>query len=510
MKKTKKLLCLLMAVVILAMTLVACSSDEESEATSEEVSTVSTENGERYDENGYLMDDLGTMDFHEKEIRVLAWQEKKNELGIEADQMSASPLNSAVYLRNVQVEKRMNLKFAYDYVTGANSTMSEYLKAAEGAESTNEVDVYASYSRVASSLMTRGYTTNLLELEYLDFEKPWWSRSLTEKATIYNRLYFASGDISPALFENAFITYFNKGMAESYLTDDLSTKGASSLYDLVNKGEWTLGTMIEFCKNVGSSVDDIKDSSDTFGFACSPISIDAFYQGSGLSSISTNNDGSIALSDDLSSQKVHDLIEKLVVFFNGKDAVSSGIYSGTEIEALASWTEGKTMFYVEPVASAKGYSNKGLKFGILPVPKYAADQEGGYITTPGFHYTMWSVSRTKDTELLKAIGAGLECMASESYRLTSPANYDTMLRAQTSDSTEDYKMWDVIKASVEIESGRVMDDAFKQKTWSLFRDSVMTRTTDYMSDYAKASTDLNQGVLNLNRIMSNIETVYGN
>ena len=81
MKKTKKLLCLLMAVVILAMTLVACSSDEESEATSEEVSTVSTENGERYDENGYLMDDLGTMDFHEKEIRVLAWQEKKNELG---------------------------------------------------------------------------------------------------------------------------------------------------------------------------------------------------------------------------------------------------------------------------------------------------------------------------------------------------------------------------------------------------------------------------------------------
>ena len=123
---------------------------------------------------------------------------------------------------------------------------------------------------------------------------------------------------------------------------------------------------------------------------------------------------------------------------------------------------------------------------------------------------MWSVSRTDDTELLKAVGAGLECMASESYRLVSPANYDTMLRAQTSDSAEDYKMWETIKLSVEIESGRVMDDMFNGQTWALFRDCIMTRTTDYMSDYATASTKLNQGVLSLNRIMSSIETVYGN
>lgn len=512
MKDLKKLLCVLIALTILTATLVACKKKDnnESDSVSGDVSESSTEDVEEYDEKGYLKDDLDTMDFGGKEIRVLGWKEKTNEMGISAEQMSANPVNSAVYLRNVQVEKRMKLKFKYNYVTGAHGTMSDYLKAAEAAETSNEVDVYASYSRVASSLMTRGYTTNLLDLEYLDFEKPWWSRSLIEKATIYDRLYFASGDIAPSLFENAFIMYFNKDMADIYLPDKLSAKGADSLYDLVSDGKWTLDTMIEFCKDVGSSVDDIKDSSDTFGFACSPISLDAFYQGSGMSALTVNNDGSIALSDDMSSVKVHDLIETLVTFLKTKNAVSSGTYGGTEIEALKSWDNGRTLFYLEPVAAATKYSNAGLKFGILPVPKYDADQVEGYITTTGFHYTMWSVSRTEDDELLEAVGAGLECMASESHRLVSPAHYDTMLRAQTSDSAEDYKMWETIKASVEIESGRVMDDMFNGQTWGLFRDCVMMRTTDYMSDYATASIKLNQGVLSLNRIMSSIETVYGN
>ena len=84
-----------------------------------------------------------------------------------------------------------------------------------------------------------------------------------------------------------------------------------------------------------------------------------------------------------------------------------------------------------------------------------------------------------------------------------------MLREQSSDSAEDYKMWETIKHSVEIEGGRAFDQMFENKSWSIFRQAIMARTGDYMSYYATSGAQLDQFAIDMNAVMAAIEDIYG-
>ena len=68
----KKVFSLILALLMLCMTFVSCASNDEDndgEITAEQ--TVIGDDGLVYDENGYLMDDLGTKDFEGKEINKI-------------------------------------------------------------------------------------------------------------------------------------------------------------------------------------------------------------------------------------------------------------------------------------------------------------------------------------------------------------------------------------------------------------------------------------------------------
>ena len=328
---------------------------------------------------------------------------------------------------------------------------------------------------------------------------------MIERCTVYDHLYFASGDISPSLFKQTFVMYFNKDMAESYLGDELESYGVSSLYELVDKGEWTLDKMLKMAENVGSSTDDNKDASDIFGFTADPINIDSFYQASGLKVIDYNDDGSIKISSDYSSAKVHTLLEKLNTFFNSRDAFVPEYETPNRSDQINAWKNGNVLFHVNTIDYAPIFASAGTKFGILPMPKYDA-QQASYQDISGFVYTMWSVSRgTKNSD---AVGAVLECMASESYREVSPVLYDTMLRARASHSQEDYEMWEKIKASVCIDGGRCFDQQFNNKIWSLFRSAIINRSNDWMSTYENNEESLRTSAASLNQLMYSLESVY--
>ena len=511
---------MILAVLMLTIALAACKKDAGtgtadstgSNVTGEgggegggSVSTDPSGNGIQYDENGFQMDKLGKMDFGGKVLNVLTWSELSYpEFDVASDETNKTKLHEAVYIRDMKVKARMNLSFKYTY---SSSDDGVYMTDALALATENAVDLFAPYSRNAATLMVQGFTMDMSSLPHVDYTAPWWSQNMIETASIYDRLYFVSGDIAPSLFGHTYMIFFNKKMAEQYLGEKLAEYGAESLYDLANSGKWTLETMIELSRGIGTEFSGSKDENDTYGFSIDPIYVDAFYPASNLKSLERNPDTTLVISDDMGSAKAHELVKTLTDFFDTPDAICANDYGTPEqAAAIKAFKNGNALFHMTYANQAPSYSDLGLEFGLLPVPKYDEEQES-YISVSGFPFTMWSVSRNA-FGILDAVGAGLECMASEAYRTMSPAMYEDMFRLQSSEGLDEYNMWETIKKSMIIDAGRSFATQFDNWTWQTFRIAVMKRT-DYMSYYSGKKDGLNSSATTLNNIMYSIESVYG-
>ncbi len=511
--KTGALLLALMFLLTAALSCNRRDNDREDSSTPTDIVTDAIDSGTdsgdsiRYDENGYQMDNLpDDLDFNGKDVRIFAHPQAYNEFEIEIDQINNSVLNNAVHRRNLKTEARTGTNLVF--VMEQTSTDLTYTAQLENLQSGPDAcTLFSSYSRDASGLMIKGYTADLSDMDYIDFSAPWWSQALVDKVSIYDQIYFCSGDISPMLFAQTFTVFYNKGMVEEYV--NLEDYGAESLYEMVYDKTWTIDNMIKMCKGVGYNTDNTKDENDTYGFTVNVINQDGFYQAAGLNVLAYNDDGSVRVSDDMNSAKADSLVKKLVDFYNSPDAMCNEQYlDGSQLVPSAAWEKGNSMFYMGIVKHATNYQALGLDFGILPVPKWDVEQEN-YYSISGFAYAMWSMARTAKGEDAEASAAVLECLASESYRTVAPALYTTVLQEQTSNSAADYEMWNTIKASVTIEGGRCFDANLETLGWSIFRNAIMKRTGDYMSYYATYADKLAGNVASMNIIMATLDEIYG-
>ena len=493
MSMMRKIAVLMIVFVMLIPSFASCGkktsppTENSSETTDTETDTTAL-----YDGQGYLLDNLGTRDYN-RPIRIFAWAESAiKEFGVDSTDLRDT-LNSAVYSRNLVVENRMGVTLEYQYQDGSDPKMNDFAAKAKILAELGDIDMIAGYSRVASLLMVQGVSADLTSMNNLDFEKPWWPKYLIEKSRLYDDLYFCTGDIAPSLFRESYLIFYNKNLAEANSLPDL--------YEVVENQEWTIEKMFELGSLVSENNDAVKDENDIFGFTTYRTFTDAFYQGSGLMTIENAPDGSIMISDDFGSSKTHSLLEKLVGYSQSPDHCFSDYGNNLYLD---SWYSGKALFTLNTTQLATRNKEKGLKFGILPVPKYDREQED-YLTIPGFFYTIYSIPRSADKD---AVSAVLECLASEGYRKTAPALFEVIMKARISEAPEDYYMWDRIKDSLILDSGRVFSEQFEKHTWSVFRDTLANCSTNWVSAFGNYRDSLEAQAASLNTLMLSIKSMY--
>ncbi len=539
MKITKKISCLLLALLMCLPLLFACNKKDDtpadttaapSEGTSAPAAQTQagsdvTDEVVEYDENGYMKDSLGNMDFGGKEIRILGWSEASyDELDIKYEDIEGSVLGQQVYNRNRRTEARLKVKLSVREVAGNNgSYKGTYIPECEQAVTDRSVDVFACYSMAATPLMLQGYLADLRSFDTLDFDKPWWSADLVNRATLYDRLYFASGSIAPSFLASGFLTMFNKEMVDQYLYSNGATDefDAEDLYAMVDNNTWTMDNFIKLAKNV-TIQKTTKTVDDTYGYVCSVSCVDPWYQAAGLVTLDNAPDGSAQISDDWNSVKAQEVVGKMYEFFMSNSAGVEAHMSKYRTESYQNaWGRGTAMFTTgtfSMVASAvKGsgaIAEKGI--GILPMPKYNSDQEE-YLSTVGFAFTLYCINRNSD--YTDACAATLECMASEGYRGTEPALYDTALKIQStegSDGAKDRAMMDLVRDSIRIDVGRIHNDTVKSLGWAMVRNSWYTDMQNnapystYESFFASKRPTLETALAQMNDTVYSIESVYGN
>ena len=498
----KKLLILMLALALCSGTLFSCNKKKSEEPTTDSV-TNGGDNGPELDENGYQMDKLGTMDFSGEEIVICGWSNvESSSPEFDVKNLGSDNVSNAAYLKNKAVENRLNVKLKFETMDGwtgpGTATAGQaQITRVQAASGTDEIDLIGTYSWNPCVFMVNGDITNINDMPHVDLSAPWWNQSLTEKSSIYGNVYSVTGDIAPSLISSTYAVFFNKDMVSSY--------GLEDPYAIHESGDWTLDKMIEMSKAVANDKGEVgkKETTDIFGFVTFGTATDAFYHGSGMMLIENAPDGSMLLSDDFSSSKVHELLRKLVSFDQTTACfiAEKNKSTGDADWHTTIWENGNALFLLEEFSEVSRWmETKARNFGILPMPKYDTNQSE-YYTLTGFYHTMYCVPKALAGS--EVVGATLECLASESYRRVSPAYYDDLIQGRYAATVKEAMMFDEVRANVVIDSGRIFNQEIGWKIAQQFRINLVNSDTDWVSQIQSLEGNFQTKIGTLNA-MANI------
>ena len=390
--------------------------------------------------------------------------------------MTGDLIGDALYNRNAAVEDRLNIEFEWVGAAGNYNNQADFVaNVANDVQSGGSYDAFAGYSMSAATIALQGLSRNLMEVENIDFEKPWWPSSLTELTTINDRLYFCSGDISTNMLHMMYCTLFNKELAEELKV--------GNVYELVDNGTWTIDKMSELASTAYSDLngDTKRDVGDQYGIAIgSNIHFDAFFTASGLRTVTKDANGTPVMAEEFASEKTHALLEKIVQLFHETDYTAFAA-------KVTDWSnkpfaEGRVLFIVDRnyVTSSSTFADTTVTYGVLPVPKYEEAQES-YYTCMAFPFSIYSVSIALNEEQANMAGAVLECMGSESYRQVTPAVFETAMKLKYSAGEDDSRMYDLIRETIQIDLGRIFTTPLKNISYSPFRSACNNGNTNWTS-----------------------------
>ena len=298
------------------------------------------------DANGYWKDDLPeNLDLQNAKVTIL-YDDNSYAQEFVSDGINGDLINDAIYNRNETVAARLNVNLAFVGANGRNDNSGFITVVNNDVQSGSaEYDIIGTYSQLPASLAMSGAIVDLMSLEYLNFDQPWWPATMVEQASINNHLYFCTGDISTNLLWMMHVVFFNKDMiAELKLEDP---------YTLVDNMQWTVDKMIQMTQGVYEDLNGngIADSSDRYGMTLYTQSLDANFASAGLVCVDKDELGTFKISNDLSGEKAVNLLTKFCAWVHD----SGDVIHDTSISVRSVMGEGRSLFIEDRAFVAKDH-----------------------------------------------------------------------------------------------------------------------------------------------------------
>ena len=456
--KTRRYIAFALTILMLLGTLVACAetSDPNAETTpapavtnapSGEDTAATTE--DLYDKDGFLKSSLpDELDFGGATITVLWWTDvERPEFFVE--DTNGELVNDAIFERNAKVEDQMGITLDWIGIKGQynNNVGKEYADHVGNmyASGDKTYDIMSAHSRTIALTAMYGYCADLMQAEYLDFEKPWWPEVMTETATIGDKMYFVTGDVSVNSIHQMYTIFYNKDLITNY---NLVEPAQYVLED-----NWTIETFQSLTTDLYQDLDGSNSANegDIYGFTSLNWHFDAIYYGAGLKQAEKDPENLIKISDDYFSEKAITLADTIGTWVKKGDVYINSTYYD---DVFLAGNSVMSMSRHKDIAEA--LIDTDIKYGIAPIPKYDTEQKN-HITCVGNPVSFYAIYTL--SEDINRAAAVLECWASEAYRLTSPALFETTFKLRYSETTVESQMYDIIRAGITFDIGRLFNSS---------------------------------------------------
>ncbi len=465
----------LMVILLIAAMLTSCGGGTTTETTTTTDTTDTQQTETETTDPRNIPDDVPELDFGGASFRSIV--QPKVGQDIYAVEETGDTLNDAIYIRTRGVEERLNVVIApadevqYDMIP---NRIKQCVTAGDDA-----YELVLGQMEQTGKDAQSGIFLNWYDIPYVDFEKPWYPKSVTNgTSSINGRMYNIVSDMLLTFAKCAWVVTFDKVQAQNYQL--------GNLYERVYNGEWTLDYIIEIADSVYTDVNGNgkADDKDFYAFTANTKDgclMSAFLYSAGVSFAELQGD-SVVMT--LNNERAISVFEKLhTMIYN-----TTGVYN-----TLATWggeksgsvlcdrfTDGTTLFDTMQLdwlaTHLREYEND---YGVLPIPKYDVEQKD-YATVTDAGCSVMSVLTTATQ--LDMIGAVTECLSAESYRSVLPTYYDITLGSKTARSPEDAEMIDYVLQT------RQIDFAYMYDGWGgwVFKAAEFIQKADeFASIYAK-------------------------
>ena len=451
----KRVICLLLIACFMVAALASCGgkgdenvgSDSNAENANGAVETTEKPTNEFGEETFTSVVPVDTLDFGGETLKIL----HRNHITVQREWYKEVPeddLDEVITMRNEAVAETLNLTIAYEAI--ASSDYDECLDAfttaiKEDVEiDLHNYDIVANYAYAGANVAVRDYIANLADKDvfpYFEFTLPCWNQAIVNTTMINGKLFYITGDINLSTFDKTMVVFLNKAMYNEKKTaedpEDLQDVALEGYDFAANNGQgagvaggftyehlYRWSSVFEEANGTdGNQHDDFHAISAGYG----SIPLDAFPYAWDLEYLTTNADGSHSYNV-VGNSKVEEAIVKVQNLLDSSKAVgvsnandtgncSLGGYS----EPIAHFAADKSIFTLH-ILYCSETDNTTLRemtseFGLLPVPKYDAEQID-YGTTAHDAYTLMTVidhSQSSKPTKGDEISAYLQYSTEESY-----------------------------------------------------------------------------------------------
>lgn len=353
---------------------------------------------------------------------------------ITVEEFTGEALNDAKYNRNLAIESKYNclIKEVNSPSTDdAASKLNKSVKAQDGA-----YDVFLSRMQQYQNFGASGTIIDLNNLEYVDFNNPWWDQRSVESLSIANRLFAVCGDITTMDKAATSAIVFNKQLLADYGLDDP--------YKIVKSGAWTVDKFMSMSKEISLDLngDGKMDENDRFGLLYQRDTVLSFFSGGGemIGRKDENDIPYITLTQESAMSRMLYILESLydkescfnVMFLEGDFNIGMDKMFQSD-QGLFMWIR---MINIVSLRSMP------TDFGILPIPKTDAAQE--YYSSDVNSWTGVCLTVPSTNTDYENTGIFFEAFAAESSRTVQPAYYDVLLNGIIARDEESLEMLDLI------------------------------------------------------------------
>ncbi len=474
----KRMLSLLLAALLMASSLVACGEKKEETKTAD--TTADMTQATETEETGYPLGLPEDLNYGGTSITVLGWQHYED-VEFDAEEMTGETVNDAIYKRNALVADRLNVSLTFLEENGRAGD-NNWMNLVRNANTAGDAayDFVAGHSNNIGALTYTEQFLNMLDYDYLDFQAPWWRASLIEKATIQNKLYFATGDIAPSSLGRSQGIFFNGKLLTDY--------GLEDPYELVVSDEWTFDKMTEMA--AGTYIDlnsdgKAQEANDQFGFSIDSIQVQALALSSGIVSVSADDNGILTIDPDYMSERTVSLVEKWTSFLHDSPDTTF-IKIGDDATVFK---EGRSLFYAFPLGLISS-ELRDLDFdvGFVPYPMFD-EVQGDYVVCTSNAYSLWAIPLAAADPAMSA--AVMEYMAYAGNLIVIPAIFETCYKVKynTTDSMLQSEVFDIVRSNLIFDIGRIMNSSLNN-VFGIVSEVINNGSGNFASKMASAQSGI--------------------
>lgn len=372
MKKFVKLISLVLALIMIIATFASCAKKDGGEETKETTKAPTGEGG---------VADLEVIDWGGQEYRILGkyhstynWGNSFEVWCGEKNEIPEDVVGKAVWNRNQDMLQNYGIKVVGNLQESANDAAKTAIDSGDDLYDLMLISPEAFHPfAIAGSLL------DLNTLDYINLEHDGWMDYPNENLTVGGKLFYTT---------NKFLIQDKNRYWGIFYNRDLSKElNLGKFEELVFEGTWTIDKVIEVAKKATYESDgnaDVLGKGDNWGVGASECyNILQLYFGVGfrLSDIdATGYPYLTGATDDMVKRldKVFELTEDPNAFYCDQD------YGATDWKdcVIQQFFKGKVL--LEPIVLSDLQTlgaNVNFSYGVLPNPKYTADQEQ-YHTIP--------------------------------------------------------------------------------------------------------------------------------